>query len=742
MANKPQDRFEVESILNVGYTTGRSFAVAKLGDLLIKAGAYLPDGKVQLVEAAYDFAAAKHEGQTRLTGEPYIQHPLQTAFLLADLHQDATALAAALLHDVMEDCDVPREELKARFGEDVARLVDGVTKLAHFDILGQRSTDESSKRAEDLRKMLLAMAEDIRVVLIKLADRLHNMKTLDAHPPERRRQIAMETLDIYAPLAHRLGISELQAQLEDLALRHAEPEVFASITRLLSRGKKARERYLTQQEQVLLLALQNSGIDADVTGRPKSIHSIYQKMRKYAELGKDFGEIYDLYALRVIVTSHADCYNALGIVHNLWHPIPGQFDDYVAMPKENLYQSLHTAVMCEGGTPLEIQIRTKEMHQLSEYGVAAHWAYKEGSPLDTMLTQRMSWLRQLLEWQREVSGAEEFLESVRTDIFQDQVFVYTPKGDIRELPTGATSIDFAYRIHTDLGHRCIGAKVNGRLVALDTQLANGDTVEIVTSKRSRGPSLDWLNPSLGFTQTTSARQSIRQWFRKQNRSANINQGREALKKIMRRLGISNVTDKDLAETLNYTSTNALLAAIGAGTLTSAQLETRLNSEEATPLTTAQRDIPLDRRGPTGVHVLGVGDLLTRTAACCNPLPGDQIIGYITRNSGVNVHRTDCTNVVREDEQGRLINVNWGLSQHYYPVRVVISGIDRVGLLRDVSTLVSAEKVNMGDVSSEESDNGTAIITLTLYTTSTAQLSRLFLKLEGVRGVLTVARVRS
>lgn len=716
--------------------------MAKLEDLLIKAGGYLPEGKLKLVEAAYDFAEAKHAGQTRLTGEPYIQHPLHTAFLLADLRQDATALAAALLHDVMEDCAVPREELKARFGEDVARLVDGVTKLARFDLLGRTSTDQSSKRAEDLRKMLLAMAEDIRVVLIKLADRLHNMRTLDVHPPERRRRIANETLDIYAPLAHRLGISEMQAQLEDLALRHTEPEVFESITKLVSRGKKARERYLAQQEQGLLFALRDSGIEADVTGRPKSIHSIYQKMQKYAGLGKDFGEIYDLYALRVIVTSHADCYNALGIVHNLWHPIPGQFDDYIAMPKENLYQSLHTAVMCEGGTPLEIQIRTKEMHLLSEYGVAAHWAYKEGSRIDALLTQRMSWLRQLLEWQREVSGAEEFLESIRMDIFQDQVFVYTPKGDIRELPMGATSIDLAYRIHTELGHRCIGAKVNGRLIALDTPLANGDTVEIVTSKRPRGPSLDWLNPSLGFTQTTSARQSIRQWFRKQNRSANINQGREVLRKTVRRLGMTNVTDQDLLKTLDYVSINELLAAIGAGTLTSAQLESRLNSTEPPPAPISQRGSLHGGRGSTSIRVLGVGELLTRTASCCNPLPGDHIIGYITRNSGVSIHRDDCVNVTNEDERERLVAVTWGPSQHLYPVRVAISGIDRVGLLRDVSTLVSAEKVNMGDVSSEESDNGTAIISLTLYTTSTGQLSRLFVKLEAVRGVLTVARVRS
>ena len=720
--------------------------MAELAELLTKAGSYLPTGRTQLLQDAFDFAAAKHEGQKRLSGDPYIEHPLQTSLFLADLRQDAATLAAALLHDVIEDCHVPREELAQRFGPDVARLVDGVTKLARLDALGpadgRAGTDDGAARAESIRKMLLAMAEDIRVVLIKLADRLHNMRTLDVHAPHRRRAIAQETLDIYAPLAHRLGIWEIKWQLEDLAFRHVYEETYRDIARLLAKGRQARERYLAQQAEALRRALAGNGIQAEVKGRPKSIYSIYQKMGKYAEQGKDFGQIYDLYALRVLVDSHADCYNALGVVHSLWRPIPGQFDDYIANPKENLYQSLHTAVMCEGATPLEVQIRTWEMHRLAEYGVAAHWSYKEGRSTDAVLVERMSWLRQLLEWQREVSGAEEFLESVRTDIFQDQVYVYTPKGDIKELPTGATPIDFAYHIHTELGHRCVGAKVNGRLVALDTRLQSGDTVEVRTSKQARGPSLDWLNPALGYIGTASARQKIRHWFRRQERSVNVAQGREVLQRTLRRLGMRGADEKEIARTLKYDSADELLAALGSSGLTSAQLEHRLTVQETAPAVPSSSNGAALGAATAGVTVLGVGDLLTRTAPCCNPLPGESIIGYITRNRGVTVHRRDCVNVRNEDEQERLVPVTWGPSQQVYAVRVEITSLDRVGLLRDVSSLVSAEKVNMGAVASRESTDGTAVITLTLYTTGTSQLSRLFARLEGVHGVLNVSRVNA
>ncbi|MBM3947477.1 MAG: bifunctional (p)ppGpp synthetase/guanosine-3',5'-bis(diphosphate) 3'-pyrophosphohydrolase, partial [SAR202 cluster bacterium] len=481
---------------------GVSVTTSGFDSLETRAAAYLPPDKQRVVREAYEFARACHEGQKRLSGEPYITHPLATTSVLADLSLDGATLAAALLHDVIEDCGVPREELAAKFGEEIAALVDGVTKLTLVELRTEQATfvgDRSAKRAADqlqtqaesLRKMLLAMARDIRVVLIKLADRLHNMRTLDAQPADRRVAIAQETLDIYAPLATRLGIWDVKWQLEDLAFWHIEPEEYHRIARLLASKRDEREAYLRGASRVLQEALKGAGIKAQVSGRPKHIYSVHRKAQKYAEQGKDFDEIYDLYALRVMVDSQADCYHALGIAHTLWHPIPGQFDDYIANPKPNLYQSLHTTVMGEGGTPLEVQFRTAEMHQVAEYGVAAHWRYKGVKQGNAQFEERMTWLRQLLEWQRDVSGAEEFMESVKTDLFPDQVFVYTPKGEIKELPVGATPLDFAYLVHTDLGHRCIGAKVNGRMVSLDYALQNGDTVEIMTSKLARGPSLDW-----------------------------------------------------------------------------------------------------------------------------------------------------------------------------------------------------------------------------------------------------------
>ena len=497
---------------------------ATLSDLLDKASSYLSEDRLQLVEQAYDFAAAQHEGQVRKSGEPYIEHPLNAALFLADLQQDSTTLAAALLHDVIEDCGMSREELSDLFGPEVSRLVDGVTKLTRLDLLSEnRSTEEisdSHAQAESIRKMLVAMAEDVRVVVIKLADRLHNMKTLAPLAPDRQRAISQETLDIYAPLAHRLGMWDIKWQLEDLSFRTLDPDEYKKISRWLATRRVEREAYLERQCQLVRAALNEAGVDGSVYGRPKSIYSIYQKVQKYAAQGKEYDEIYDLYAIRVLVETKGDCYNTLGAVHQLWHPVPGQFDDYIATPKENLYQSLHTTVMCEGGIPLEVQVRTYEMHELAEYGVAAHWSYKEQNPKkdsnsrNGQFEEKMTWLRQLLEWQREVVATDEFLESVKTDILRDQVFVYTPKGDVRELPSGSTPIDFAYHIHTELGHRCIGAKVNGRLVPLDTALQNGDTVEVITSKVTRGPSMDWLNSALGYVNTASAHHKIRQWFRK------------------------------------------------------------------------------------------------------------------------------------------------------------------------------------------------------------------------------------
>lgn len=712
--------------------------------LIDKVAAYLPPDKVAEVREAFEFAARAHSGQMRLTGDPYIIHPLDAAMTVADLKMDAAAIAGALLHDVQEDCGVPNDEIKRRFGEEVARLVDGATKL---DKIAWRAPSErpgdQTIQAESLRKMFLAMAEDIRVVIIKLADRLHNMRTLDAKPPEKRLRTAQETMEIYAPLANRLGIWQIKWELEDLAFRHLQPDRYKQIAKQIQSKRTVRERYIAQVEKILREELAKHDIQADVKGRAKHIFSIAQKADKYAAQHKSFEEIYDLLALRVIVDSVGDCYNALGIVHGLWHPIPGQFDDYIASPKESLYQSLHTTVMAIGARPLEIQIRTQEMHQLAEYGVAAHWAYKEdGKPKDQQYVERMSWLRQLLEWQREMSAAEEFVESVKTDLFRDQVFIYTPKGEIKEMPAGATPIDFAYRVHTELGHRTVGAKVRGRLVPLTYQLQNGDVVEILAGKTSRGPSRDWLNSNLGYIKTGHSREKIRQWFKKSERAENIERGREIIDKELKRMGLSLTEHQDeVLRIFKYDNLDDFLAALGFGGISSAHIPARLaplvhkdEEPELPAIGGPQRQVTSHT-----VQVLGTGDLLTQIARCCNPVPGDRIIGYITRSRGVTIHREDCYNVLHEDEKDRLVDVEWGRSDASYPVAVHIEAWDRVGLLRDVSTLVSEEKVNMMGVRTEHGDRTTSVY-LTLETTGIAQLSRVMAKLESVRGVITVNRM--
>ncbi len=711
-------------------------------ELVSRVKKYLPKEKTAQVEEAYRFAASCHDGQTRESGGPYIEHPLNTALFLADLHLDATTLSAALLHDVVEDCGVTCDELTKRFGPDVSKLVDGVTKLTRME-LGERTDSpgllpEDRLKAETLRKMLVAMAEDVRVVLIKLADRLHNMQTIEALPPERQQILAQETVDIYAPLAHRLGIWDIKWRLEDRAFHCLEPEKYRQISEMLATRRTEREEYIEEQRQLLVSDLEKIKLKAQVIGRPKHIYSIYQKSQKYADLGKEISDIYDLYAIRVLVKTNADCYSALGTVHNLWRPIPGQFDDYIANPKENLYQALHTSVMCKGAIPLEVQIRTHEMHQLAEYGVAAHWRYKEGAGGDLQFEQKMTWMRQLLEWQRDVSGTEEFLESVRTDIFRDQVFVYTPKGDIIELPTGATPIDFAYRIHTELGHRCIGGKVNGRLMPLDYQLQNGDTVEVLTTKVARGPSLDWLNPNLGYIRTASARGSVRQWFRRKRRSTNIQLGRDLIKREARRLNMK-IDEQSLAATYRMDNVEEFLISLASGGITINQVVHRLTADEEKTQERRSPPVPLTSPG-SGIKVLGVGDLLTRIAQCCSPLPGDEIIGFITRSRGVTVHKKSCHSVRSEDERERLVEVEWSQEKELYPVRLEIQARDRVGLLHDITARVSEEGVNIAAVVTTENSDGTATISLTLHTTGLDQLGRIFAKLDGVRGVVSAGRI--
>ncbi len=713
-------------------------------NLLKKAQGYLPPERLELVRSAYDYAARAHQGQTRLSGEPFIGHPVETATYLADLKLDATTLAAALLHDVMEDCDVSFDELEREFGSELARLVDGVTKLTQLDKRGEEETDGLSfdqesrhTQAASLRKMLVAMAQDVRVVLIKLADRLHNMRTLKAHAPARRIAIAQETLDIYAPLAHRLGIFDIKWQLEDMAFHHLQPAQYKTISRLLDTRREEREQYITRVCDLLAEALSRASIKAQVSGRPKHIYSIHLKMQAYAAEGKAFHDIYDLLALRLLLQEKQDCYAALGIVHSLWHPLPGQFDDYIAKPKENMYQGLHTAVMGPEGKPLEVQIKTHAMHEVAEHGVAAHWHYKEGDfSKDIQFEEKMTWLRQLLELQQEVGESEEFLETVKSDLFPDQVFVYTPKGDVKDLPAGSTPIDLAYRVHTDLGHRCIGAKVNGKLAALDYRLQNGDTVEILISKIARGPSLDWLNPNLGFVRSGNAREKIRTWFRKQERGATIQRGKELLAREFRRFSV--VLDHgDVARLFKFDSVDDLFAALGSGTITINQIDAQLSHSQEH----STQEYQPPAQGPaSGIQIQGVGDFFTHLARCCSPLPGDEIVGYITRSRGISIHRGDCRNVLNQDEPERLVNVEWGTTRHLYPVRLCIEAWDRVGLLRDITTLVSADKVNIASmVTLENNEESTATIALTLFTDSVDQLSRLFVKLEGIQGVISVSR---
>ena len=711
--------------------------------LLERVRSYLPGDRIGLIEEAYRFAAECHASQRRESGEPYIVHPLDAALTVADLQLDAVAVAGALLHDVQEDCGISNKEIKRRFGQEAAKLVDGATKLEQIT---SRSSDsvvpDRALQAENLRKMFLAMAEDWRVVIIKLADRLHNMRTLQHMEPEQRLRTATETMEIYAPLAGRLGIWQIKWELEDLSFRHLQPQKYEEISHLITAKRAARERYIARVERILGEELPKHGVEGTVQGRAKHIYSVYQKMQKYAEQGKSFNEIYDLLALRVLVETIPDCYGALGVVHGLWAPIPGQFDDYVANPREGVYQSLHTTVMCLEGRPLEVQIRTHEMHQLAEYGVASHWRYKEGGKQDVRFEERLTWLRRLLEWQREMAHAEDFVETVKTDVFQDQVFVFTPKGEIKELPTGATSIDFAYRIHTELGHHCIGAKVNGRLTALNEPLKNGDVVEVVVGRSSRGPSRDWLNRNLGYIKTSHAREKIRQWFRKQQKAENAERGRELLEKELRRLGVTLADCKDeLLRQFRYDSLEDLYAAVGYGGVSLQQVAVRMarffQPEEPQP---AMEEEARPRRvSAAGIQVLGKGDLLTQLGRCCSPVPGDDIIGYVTRSRGVTVHRRDCFNVLHEDEPQRLVDVAWGPTGAFYPVAVHIDAWDRVGLLRDVSTVIAEEQVNMVAVRTQEHPDRSVSISLTLETRGLDQLSRLLSRLEMVRGVMSVAR---
>jgi GTP pyrophosphokinase len=698
---------------------------------------HYPDGDAELVRRAYTYAAEAHAGQKRVSGEPYVTHPAAVAMLIAELGMEAATVAATLLHDVPEDTARSAEDIRLEFGDEIGRLVEGVTKLGRLQ--GQ---SRDAHQAENIRKMFLAMADDLRVVIIKLCDRLHNMRTLGPLPVEKQKRIARQTLEIYAPLAHRLGIWQIKWELEDLSFKYLEPEQYKEVAEQLAERRQVRERSIDQAMKTLASELEKAGIRAELSGRAKHLWSIAQKMRR-----KNVGinEVYDLLAVRVIVADVPACYAALGVVHTLWPPIPGQFDDYIAVPKANLYQSLHTAVMGPGGQPLEIQVRTQEMHALSEYGIAAHWRYKEGGKADRDrdYESKLAWVRQLLEWQHDVADAQEFVESLKVDVFQDEVFVFTPKGEVKALTAGATPIDFAYRIHTDVGHRTIGAKVNGRIVPLDHHLQSGDIVEIVTSKAARGPSRDWI----GMVRTPGAREKIRQWFKRSQRDENITHGKELLDRELKRLAqrsLGDLSDEDLrrvTEALNMHDVDTLFATLGYGEVTAAQVVMRLgivdDAQQQLP-GSAPPLPPTTSRG--GVTVKGVDDLLVRFAVCCNPVPGDQIVGYITRGRGVTVHRADCTNVTSSSEKERHVEVEWEKSAaRTYPVAIRIEGWDRDGFLRDVAAVISENQVALVALSALANPDRSATVNATLLVTSVEQLSRVLAKLEGVRDVFSVHR---
>jgi|TARA_B100001971_G_C18259690_1_gene585539 GTP pyrophosphokinase len=712
-------------------------------------GAYMTPSSVKNVTEAYEFARLSHGEQKRMSGEPYIVHPVATAQHLAAMRLDSTTIIAALLHDVMEDCNVSYDTLRSKFGNEVAHLVDGATKLKHLDGLAngsqmakQRQNPEN-RRSANLRKMLVAMAQDVRVILIKLSDRLHNMQTLKYLPENRRKRIARETLDIHAPLAHRLGMNEIKWQLEDEAFRYLMPDEYKLVSKLVARKRAEREQYVNAAVQTIKSELDKSIIESTVYGRAKHLYSIYDKLNRYQKMGKKFDEIHDLIAIRILTEQTDECYGALGVVHTKWRPVNGEFDDYIANPKENMYQSLHTSVMGPGNFPLEVQIRTKNMDKIAQEGVASHWSYKEnevGAPNSEGFEQQMTWLRRILEWQQELSGDEEYLTSVKTDLLGDQIFSYTPKGDVIDLPIGATPLDFAYRIHTELGHNTSGAHINGKMVALNTLLQNGDVVEIKKSHKAKGPSLDWLNPNLHYLSSAGAQSKVRQWFRKQDKKAIIRQGRNILQKELMRLGIES-SEPFIASELGMNSVTELLEQLGSARMPVSRIaeaidfnETNKNLDKGTFRTVTESK-------SKGLVVMGEPDTLTRIARCCSPLHGDEIIGYLTRGQGVTVHRLSCNNTPYPIAPEKVIEVNWGQRANTHPARLTLDAYDRIGLIRDITEVVSSEGINIHRVSSREDEGSNAVtIALTVYIVGVEQLSTLFSKLEAIPSVGSVIRI--
>lgn len=722
--------------------------------LLEKASVYMKEQDLIRIKEAYDFAEQAHHGQVRKSGEPYILHPVTVADILVNMGMDVLSIIAALLHDVVEDTTVDLETVRAKFGETCAMLVDGLTKLEKI-----RFQSKEEQQNENYRKMFVAMAQDIRVILIKLADRLHNMRTLKYQSEESQRRIAYETLEIFCPIAHRLGISAIKWEMEDIALRYLNPQQYYRIANLMKKKRAEREQFIDDVITRIREKLEEMGIEGDISGRPKHLYSIYKKM---TTRNKQFNEIYDLLAIRIIVDNIKDCYATLGIIHTLWKPMPGRFKDYIAMPKANMYQSLHTTVIGPNGEPTEVQIRTWDMHRTSEYGIAAHWAYKEGMIVpDGNFEDKMSWFREILELQNETRDAAEFMESLKMDFFADLVFVFTPSGEVIELPAGSVPLDFAYRIHTEVGNRTIGAKVNGRIVPLDHKLKTGDIVEILTSKHSYGPSQDWIK----IAQSSHARSKIRQWFKKEKREENVAKGRDLLERELKRLGLEPsawMTDDKLQEAASkftFNDIEDMMSAIGFGGITAAQICTKLTekmrreAEEASQieLTAEKKEIKpptsaaaRKNRPNHGVTVKGVDNLLVRYARCCNPVPGDAIVGYITRGRGVSVHRMDCLNIpfgTDSEEADRVIEVEWEESvEANYSVDIEITGHDRRGLLNEVLQAVSESKTNISAVTGRSVKNKMALIHMTVLIRNVDHLSAVVEKVKRVQDVYSVQRI--
>lgn len=711
---------------------------------------YMNDKNVNFVKKSYEMAEYAHREQFRKSGEPYIIHPIQVAGILAQLQMDPATVAAGFLHDVVEDTDIHREDIVREFSEEVAMLVEGVTKLSKIKFMSKEE-----QQAENHRKMFVAMAQDIRVILIKLADRLHNMRTLKFQPVEKQRLKASETLEIFAPLAHRLGISTIKWELEDISLRYLNPQQYYRIVNLMKRKRNEREDYLNNVMTDIKTELEEVEIDADLFGRPKHIYSIYKKMNVQ---NKQFNEIYDLLAVRITVESIKDCYAVLGIIHTLWKPMPGRFKDYIAMPKQNLYQALHTTVIGPQGDPLEVQIRTEEMHKIAEFGVAAHWAYKEGKTVESSnksVDSKLTWFREILEYQSESSNAEEFMESLKFDLFSDMVYVFSPKGDVMELPAGSVPIDFAYRVHSEIGNKTIGSKVNGKMVPLDTKLKTGDIVEILTSKQSFGPSRDWLK----IAQSSQAKNKIKQFFKKQLREDNVHKGREMIEKEIKsqefevKEVLVNENIKRVCEKFNFTSEEDMYAAVGFSGITAQQVVNRLaekmrkirDHEEALEKITKEMNAPTTKKATeSGVIVKGIDNLLIRLSRCCSPVPGDEIVGFITKGRGVSVHREDCPNVQDADVNERIIDVEWGShltpNRKEYQVDIEIQAFDRSGLLNEVMQVVSETKTNISAVSGKADRDKIATIHMTVMITNIAHLHKVVERIKQIPEIYSVQRM--